>query len=172
MRSTQHLSHISRSVSPPARQLQLLTSFQAGIRFAQAHDLRVVIKSSGHDYLGRSTAKNSLLLWTAYFQNITFTEQFFVAGEDHGPAVTLGSGVGLKTMYAAAQARGKMVVGGTAATVSPAGGYIQGAGHSAFSPLYGLAADNVIRMLLGFPFSSTGLKMSQSLVSFWPTGRL
>ena len=38
-----------------------------------------------------------------------------------------------------------MFVGGTAATISPAGGYIQGAGHSPFSPVYGLAADNVLR---------------------------
>ena len=115
------------------------------MRFAQTHNLRVAVKSSGHDYLGRSTAKNSLLLWTAYFQDISFTEQFFVAGEDHGPAVTLGSGVGLKAIYAAAKAQNKMFIGGTAATVSPAGGYTQGAGHSAFSPLYGLAADNVLR---------------------------
>ena len=48
-------------------------------------------------------------------------------------------------MYAAAKARGKMFVGGTAATVCLAGGYIQGAGHSAFAPIYGLAADNVLR---------------------------
>jgi len=118
---------------------------QAGIKFAQAHNLRVVIKSSGHDYLGRSTAKNSLLLWTAYLTNVTFTDRFFVAGVDHGPAVTLGSGVGLKTIYAEAKARNKMLIGGTAATVSPAGGYAQGAGHSAFSPLYGLAADNILQ---------------------------
>ncbi|KAF8496253.1 FAD-binding domain-containing protein [Russula emetica] len=124
-----------------------VADIQAGIRFSQAHDLRVVIKSSGHDYLGRSTAKNSLLLWTAYFKNITFTEQFIVDGSDHGPAVTVGSGVGLKTIYVAAKAQGKMFVGGTAATVSPAGGYIQGAGHSGFSPLYGLAADNVLQSL-------------------------
>jgi hypothetical protein len=65
-----------------------------------------------------------------------------------------------------------MFVGGTAATVSPAGGYIQGAGHSAFSPLYGLAADNVLRTWLDATFSLTGLKtMSQSLALFWPTGR-
>jgi FAD/FMN-containing dehydrogenase len=107
--------------------------------------LRVVIKSSGHDFLGRSTAKNSLLLWTAYFKNITFVEQFSIAGADQGPAVTVGSGVGLKTIYGAAKAQNKMFVGGTAATVSPAGGYAQGAGHSAFSPIYGLAADNVLR---------------------------
>ena len=117
-----------------------------GIRFAQAHDLRVAIKSSGHDYLGRSTAKNSLLFWTAYLKDIAFTEQFIVGGSDHGPAVTVGSGVGVETLYAAAKAQGKMFVGGVGAgTVSPAGGYIQGAGHSAFSPIYGLGADNVLR---------------------------
>ncbi|KAI0248049.1 hypothetical protein BJV78DRAFT_850774 [Lactifluus subvellereus] len=118
---------------------------QAGIRFAQDHNLRVAIKSSGHDLLGRSTARNSLLLWTAYFKNITFVEQFSIAREDQGPAVTVGSGVGLKTIYGAAKAQNKMFVGGTAATVSPAGGYAQGAGHSAFSPIYGLAADNVLQ---------------------------
>lgn len=65
-----------------------------------------------------------------------------------------------------------MVVSGTAATVSPAGGYIQGAGHSAFSPIYGLAADNVLRTFCS-TFSTTGVKTkSQSLASFWPTGRL
>jgi hypothetical protein len=64
---------------------------------------------------------------------------------DQGPAVTLGPGIGLKTIYAAAKAQNKMFIGGTAATVSPAGGYTQGAGHSAFSPIYGLAADNVLR---------------------------
>ncbi|KAI0248039.1 FAD-binding domain-containing protein [Lactifluus subvellereus] len=118
---------------------------QAGIIFAQEHNLRVVIKSSGHDYLGRSTARNSLLLWTAYFKNITFAEEFPIAGVDQGPAVTIGAGVGLKTIYAAAKAHNKMFVGGSAATVSATGGYTQGAGHSAFSPIYGLAADNVLQ---------------------------
>ncbi|KAI0248047.1 FAD-binding domain-containing protein [Lactifluus subvellereus] len=117
---------------------------QAGIKFAQDHNLRVVIKSSGHDFLGRSTARNSLLLWTAYFKNITFAEDFPIDGVDQGPAVTVGTGVGLKTIYAAAKTQNKMFVGGTAATVSAAGGYTQGAGHSAFSPIYGLGADNVL----------------------------
>ncbi|KAI0248051.1 FAD-binding domain-containing protein [Lactifluus subvellereus] len=118
---------------------------QAGIRFSQNHNLRVAIKSSGHDLLGRSTARNSLLLWTAYFKNITFLENISIAGADQGPVVTVGSGVGLKTIYVSAKAQNKMFVGGTAATVSAAGGYIQGAGHSAFSPIYGLAADNVLQ---------------------------
>ncbi|VDB84461.1 unnamed protein product [Peniophora sp. CBMAI 1063] len=103
---------------------------QAGIAFASQHDLRVAVKSSGHDYLGRSTARNSLLLWTQYFQNIEFNESFTVGGDDMGSAVTVGSG---------------MVVGGSAATVSAGGGYTQGAGHSVFSPAYGLAADNTLQ---------------------------
>lgn len=60
--------------------------------------------------------------------------------------MTVGSGIGITALYAAAKAQGKMFVGGTAATVSPAGGYTGGAGHSAFGPIYGLAADNVFRM--------------------------
>ncbi|KAI0043010.1 FAD-binding domain-containing protein [Auriscalpium vulgare] len=117
---------------------------QAGVKFASAHNLRVAIKASGHDYLGRSTAKGSLLLWTQYLQNITFTDSFVVGGVDQGGAVTVGSGVGLKAIYAATKAEGKIFVGGTAATVAAGGGYTQGAGHSAFGPIYGLAADNVL----------------------------
>lgn len=61
-----------------------------------------------------------------------------------GSAVTVGSGVPLTVLYRAAKANGKTFVGGTAATVAPAGGYVQGAGHSALSPKYGLGADNVL----------------------------
>ena len=35
----------------------------AALRFAFAHRLRVAVKSSGHDYQGRSTAANGLLIW-------------------------------------------------------------------------------------------------------------
>ncbi|KAI0048511.1 FAD-binding domain-containing protein [Auriscalpium vulgare] len=109
---------------------------QAGIRFATTHNLRLAIKASGHDFLGRSTARDSLLLWTQYFRNITFS--------DDAETVTVGSGVGLKDLYAATKARGRIIVGGTAWTVAAAGGYAQGGGHSAFSPVLGLAVDNAV----------------------------
>ncbi|KAI0064475.1 FAD-binding domain-containing protein [Artomyces pyxidatus] len=118
---------------------------QAGVNFASNHSLRVAIKSSGHDYLGRSTQKNSLLLWTQFLKDISFTDSFTVEELNLGSAVTVGSGVGLQALYDACKAQGKMVVGGSAATVSAGGGYVQGAGHSAFSPLLGLAADNALQ---------------------------
>ncbi len=111
--------------------------------------MRVAIKASGHDYLGRSTARDSLLISTHLLQNISFYEDYKVGNVSQGSAVTVGSGVFLSTLYQAAKAEGKIVIGGTAATVVAAGGYLQGGGHSALSPLLGLAADNVLRMFSG-----------------------
>ncbi|KAI0061850.1 FAD-binding domain-containing protein [Artomyces pyxidatus] len=118
---------------------------QAGVKFAAKYNLRVAIKASGHDFLGRSTAKNSLLLWTQYFKDITFSDNYRIGKKDYGSTVTVGSGVGLKVLYGAAKEQGKIFVGGTAATVVAAGGYSQGAGHSAFSPVLGLATDNAVQ---------------------------
>jgi hypothetical protein len=126
----------------------LLISFpivKAGIHFASRYDLRLALKSSGHDCLGRSTGRDSLLIYTYYFQKLTFTESFTVGGETRGSAVTMDSEVNLQTVYLAAQQVGNFIFGGTAATVALGGGYIQGAVHSALSQLFDLAADNAIR---------------------------
>jgi FAD/FMN-containing dehydrogenase len=117
---------------------------QAAVKFASAYNLRLAVKASGHDYLGRSTAPNSLLIRTSHFQNIAFTDAFYVGTQNLGSAVTVGSGVHLQDLYAQAKNQGKVVVGGSAATVVAAGGYLQGGGHSALAPLFGLAADNVL----------------------------
>lgn len=61
-----------------------------------------------------------------------------------GSAVTIGSGVHANTLYLQSKANSKIVVSPLAATVCTAGGYVQGAGHSALSPTFGLAADNVL----------------------------
>lgn len=117
---------------------------QAGIRFAAQHNLKVAIKASGHDFLGRSTAKGSLLLWTHNFRNVSFSDSFIVNGTDMGSVMTAGSGMPLNLLYEASKGAGKFYVGGSTATVVLAGGYVQGAGHSAFSPVFGLGADNVL----------------------------
>ena len=78
---------------------------------------------------------------------MTFHDNFQVGKDNLGSAVTVGSGVPLNTLYQASKAQGKIFVGGTAATVVPAGGYVQGAGHSAIAPTFGLLADNTLGML-------------------------
>ncbi|KAJ7120195.1 hypothetical protein C8R44DRAFT_877645 [Mycena epipterygia] len=110
---------------------ETVTDIQAAVKFASAHNLRLAVKSYGHDYLGHSTAPNSLLIRTTKFQNISFIDNFSVGSQNLGSVVTT-------------KANDKSMVGGTAATVAAAGGYVQGAGHSAVAPLFGLAADNVL----------------------------
>ncbi|KAF8882095.1 hypothetical protein BD779DRAFT_1444980 [Infundibulicybe gibba] len=122
------------------------SDIQKGVTFARVHNLRLAVKASGHDYLGRSTAKSSLLISTHKLQSIQFTDDFRVGGKSKGSAVTVGSGVNLSTLYKATKLKGKIVVSGTAATVAAAGGYVQGGGHSALSPAFGLAADNTLEL--------------------------
>ncbi|KAJ7677874.1 FAD-binding domain-containing protein [Mycena polygramma] len=127
-----------------AVEAETVADIQAAVNFSSTNNLRVVVKSTGHDYLGRSTAPNSLLIRTTKFNNISFVDSFTIGAEDMGSAVTIGTGVFSHDVYAQGKANGKMAVGGSAATVSIAGGYVQGAGHSAMAPTFGLAADNVL----------------------------
>ncbi|KAK7058069.1 FAD-binding domain-containing protein, partial [Favolaschia claudopus] len=127
-----------------AVEAETVADVQAAVKFANSHNLRLTIQSSGHDYLGRSTAPNSLLIHMAKFTDLVFSDAFVVDGKDVGSAVTVGPGVHLQDIYARSRAHGKIAIGGTAATVCAAGGYLQGAGHSALSPLLGLSADNTL----------------------------
>ncbi|KAJ7100689.1 FAD-binding domain-containing protein [Mycena belliarum] len=123
---------------------ETVADIQAAVKFASKHNLRLAVKSTGHDYLGRSTAAHSLLIHTANMRNITFADEFLIGNHSVGSAVTLQSGVHIRDLYQAGKQNGKIAVSGAAATVSPAGGYIQGGGHSALSPTYGLASDNAL----------------------------
>ncbi|KAH8100706.1 hypothetical protein BXZ70DRAFT_1000367 [Cristinia sonorae] len=122
----------------------------AAVRFAAQNNLRLTIKNTGHDYLGRSTARGSFLLWTHNLKDIIYHESFIPAGgkEVHEHVITLGSGVQWFEAYDAVYKRGRVIAGG----VSPggsngaAGGWIMGGGHSILSPKYGLGVDNVVQM--------------------------
>ena len=65
---------------------------QAGINFARDNNLRLVIRNTGHDFLGRSVGWGSLVINTHSFQDIKFTDAW--RGCDYnGSAVTVGAGV-------------------------------------------------------------------------------
>ncbi|KAF9467715.1 hypothetical protein BDZ94DRAFT_1248856 [Collybia nuda] len=128
-----------------------ISDVQAAVKFASQHNLRLVIKNTGHDYLGRSTARGSFLLWTHNLKDITYNEGFVPdgapTGESRSKALTLGAGVQWFEAYNAAETNGRFIVGGLSmgASVGAAGGWIQGGGHSAFSARHGLGVDNVLQ---------------------------
>jgi FAD/FMN-containing dehydrogenase len=126
------------------------------VRFAKQRNIRLVIKNTGHDSTGRSGAPNSLQILTNRLKDITFHYDFVPSQGGLGiddvnaigvPAVTIGAGVMVGELYAAAAARGLIVVAGECSTVGVAGGYLQGGGVSTvLSPLYGLAVDHVLEL--------------------------
>ena len=122
---------------------------QAGVNFAQSHNVRLAIRNTGHSYQGRSTAPESLQINTHLMKNKTLHTNFRPSGYNgtgiiEPLAVTLDAGVQLFDMYEFCQKHGVMVVGGSSHGVGAAGGYIQGGGHSMFAGLLGMASDNAL----------------------------
>ena len=59
------------------------------VDFARKHDVRIAVKGTGHDYLGRNLAPDSLLIWTHNMRKIEVLDSFVPAG---APAGALGDG--------------------------------------------------------------------------------
>ncbi|KAF9924033.1 hypothetical protein FBU30_005939 [Linnemannia zychae] len=122
---------------------------QEAVKFAGKYNIRLTIKNTGHDYLGRSTGASSLNLWVYYNKSVTFSDSFVPEGADESTegigAVILGPGVIWDDVYKAADDHGVVVVGGAEPTVGASGGYCLGGGHSPLSRQYGLCADNVLQ---------------------------
>ncbi|KAK4160555.1 FAD-binding protein [Cladorrhinum sp. PSN259] len=117
---------------------------QAGIAFARQHNIRLVIRNTGHDYLGRSTGPHSLAIWTHNLKSTELISSWGGPGDYKGPAMKLGAGVMGIDAYRAAHTEGLVVVGGNCPTVGLSGGYTQGGGLGPLTSVHGLAADQVL----------------------------
>ena len=58
---------------------------QAAVNFAKQHNLKLVVKGTGHDFLGRSTARGGFLLWTHHMKQTVHNPTFV---PDGAPATT------------------------------------------------------------------------------------
>lgn len=118
----------------------------AAVRFASAHNLRLVVKGRGHSYLGTSNAPDSLLVWTRKMDNISVQKAFTPTASSGAPvpAVSVGAGgMWLHAYQAVTGGAGRYVQGGGCTTVGVAG-LVQGGGFGSFSKGYGLAAASLI----------------------------
>ncbi|KAH8652252.1 hypothetical protein BX600DRAFT_417740 [Xylariales sp. PMI_506] len=114
----------------------------ASISFAKKHNLRFVIRNTGHDYLGRSTGAGALAIWTHYLKGVEPLD--WDDPSYQGKALRFGAGVLGFEALEEASALGLVIITGECPTVGLAGGYTQGGGHSALSTNFGLAADNTL----------------------------
>lgn len=120
----------------------------AAVNFAREHNLRLVVKGTGHSYLGTSNAPDSLLIWTRAMNQVAVHEAFVPLGcEAHCapvPAVSAGAGAMWIDLYDAVTTRaGRYVQGGGCTSVGVAG-LVQSGGFGSFSKGFGTAAAGLL----------------------------
>ncbi|KAJ7679147.1 hypothetical protein DFH06DRAFT_1278863 [Mycena polygramma] len=122
------------------------------LNFTRKTSVPLIIKNTGHDYKGRSSAPGSLALWTHNLKDISYDAKFIPEGcSKSSPALTVGAGVQWLQAYQFADAHNFTIVGGTDRTVGVSGGWVQGGGHSALSNTMGLGVDRALQFKIITP---------------------
>ncbi|EED78480.1 predicted protein [Postia placenta Mad-698-R] len=130
---------------------------QATIRFASKYNLRLVVKNTGHELMGRPFGIGAIELFMHHMKGTNFTDNFVPIGTaaddtDSQP----GPGVQWADLYLAAQEHNRSVAGGFVphGTVGAGAGWPMGGGHSPLSPFFGLGVDNVLQYTVVLPNAS------------------
>lgn len=139
----------------------------AGVNFARANNIRLTIKNTGHDFLGRSSGAGSLALWTHNLKDVEVIKKYkSPASPYRGHAIRIGAGMQNQDLYAAADANGYRAVGGSCPTVGASGGFSQAGGHGPLGARYGLGSDQVLefevvtaggKLVMASPAENSGL---------------
>jgi FAD/FMN-containing dehydrogenase len=116
--------------------------YKATIAFARKNNIRLVIRNTGHDYMGKSTGAGSLALWTHNLKTRSIVD--YKSSGYTGKAMVIGAGVQAFEAQETANAKGYVVVEGDCPTVGLAGGYTQGGGSSPLASRFGMGADQVL----------------------------
>jgi hypothetical protein len=115
------------------------------LEFVNKYNLRLVMKTTGHDFFGRSTAFGSLLLWLHHMKNMTLINNFpSCTGEYVTNVIRLGAGVQWGEVYNWLAPYNLIAIGGASGTVGATGGFLQGGGHGPLTRWKGLAVDQVL----------------------------
>ncbi|KAL8747872.1 MAG: hypothetical protein Q9190_000320 [Brigantiaea leucoxantha] len=141
----------------------------AGVRFAQKANIRLVIKSTGSDLLGRSTGEGTLSIWTHYLKGMRFLP--YNSPTYSGPAVKVGAVVQGWEILKATSSHGLRIVAPTCPTVAVAGGFTQGGGHSDLSSINHLIASpneksSLFWALSGGGAGTYGVVLSMTIKAF------
>jgi len=137
------------NIPPFAVRATRVSDVQKALSFAISHNIRIVIKSSGHEYQGRSTGRDALLIWMHAFKGISYNPSFSsCSSQEPVQALTSAPGDSWGEVYAVADSNHVEVVGGSEISVSSCGGYTLGGGHSWMGPAHGMAVDNVLSFSL------------------------
>ena len=92
----------------------------AAMTFASQNSIKISIKNTGHDYLGRSTGKDTLAIWTHHMNDTKVMPNYTLASceannelaKEAIAAVKVGAGTSAVQAYLNADAAGYQALGG------------------------------------------------------------
>jgi FAD/FMN-containing dehydrogenase len=87
-----------------------VAQIQLAVNFVRAANLRLVIKNTGHCYLGKSSGAGALSLWMHNMNDINYLPNYEGPGYS-GPALKLAAGVTVREVYEAADKHDVTVTG-------------------------------------------------------------
>ncbi|KAH8601612.1 FAD binding domain protein [Bisporella sp. PMI_857] len=127
---------------------------QAAKKFATRHNLRLVVKGTGHGG-DRSAGYGSLSIWTHHMKNFEFHETFQARACSHSDsrnimAATAGAGTQDYEAFQNAAKYNAVVVGSANKDVGLVG-WPTGGGHRYFTQSYGMGADNILEAIVVTP---------------------
>ena len=115
-----------------------VADIQATVNMARNSNIRLVIKNTGHDFMGKSGGAGSLSVWTHHLKDLTFFESYNGSSNYSGPAFKVASGIQAWEVNEAAAERNLVIVGG------------EGKVHHSRNPLRRIRADMIHSRLLGY----------------------
>ena len=140
----------TNQVSPYAVAVRDADDIAAAVNFARDNRIRLAVKGTGHDYLGRSNAADSLLVWTHHMRDVTYHPDFRPAGAPRDtpqlPAISAAAGARWLEVYQTATSNDVYVQGGGCTSVGACGGFTLGGGFGNFSKRFGSGAGGVLEM--------------------------
>ncbi|KAH8898411.1 FAD binding domain protein [Thozetella sp. PMI_491] len=149
------------SLSPYIVNATEASHVQAALKFAKERNLRLNIKNTGHGGELRSSAPNSLSIWTHNMKSFTFHETFQALGcsvnttkRNAQMAATIGAGMQDGELFKALAGRNAMGTGGTNNDVGVVG-WATGGGHGFMTGVYGQGSDNIIQAAIVTPNGDT-----------------
>lgn len=86
-------------------EVQTAQHIQTVVKFAARYNIKLVIRNTGHDFLGRSSAPRSLQILTHFMKDISISDEFVptvppgLPPPDGTNAITVSAGVQLREMY-------------------------------------------------------------------------
>ena len=75
-----------------------VAQIQLAVNFAHANGLRLVVKNTGHDYLGKSVGAGAISIWTHRLKDMQYLEDY-QSKRYRGAALRMGAGVQGEELY-------------------------------------------------------------------------